>query len=636
VPDGWPARLEPPIWKIARSFALYAAMLIQATAAERKVLETLTSGEVADFSERPPDERRLRAEFLRAVLSDSDDDLDARGGVERWPRFRGRMRIRGARISGVLRAPIGDGSLALARGTLSFDDCTFDDAVDLSGAEFLSVRLLGCTLPAFIGASLRLKSDLDLSGSRLSGIADHRSDLGDIGACSVYLNAARVGGRLQLGVHDGRRFDAAGTVRIEGATIEGDLILDGASLDGRGEQALDARATSVGGDVSMVPALGRSFEARGEVSLSAATIAGDLSLVAALLLNPQGRALHCEDLKVESVLLASTGDVPFRAAGRINFLSAVVGGNFSFTNARVLPGPDYQGRIARGGPVCINLQQLRVSNALLISNVGQLDLALLDERASSPPRPVAGWFLLTAAQLHSLLDGDDGWPAPGFLEIEALSYDRISDAGGGDQVARRMRWLRLQYPNGTPTAATFRPQPFEELSRVLRQHGRTDEAAAIAVEKIRMRLAAKVDDRWSRLVPALLMLVSRHGHSSARALGSFLAFLALGGVLYGTALWGFDQPFVPVERDPVSVEYTAGFGLLRTFHTEGCPALVVPYFALDAALPLIDIGQSSTCRFDPRGPTRWIWLLLHSVYTLLGAALSAVVVLTLSGLLRRD
>jgi hypothetical protein len=249
---------------------------------------------------------------------------------------------------------------------------------------------------------------------------------------------------------------------------------------------------------------------------------------------------------------------------------------------------------------------------------------------------VAAWFLLTAARLTSLLDDEDGWPTAGFLDLEALTYQRISDAGGGNQTARRLRWLRLQYPGGVPSAQSFRPQPFEALSHVLRQSGRAEEADAIAVEKIRMRLAARVDDRWSRIVPGLLMLVSRHGHSSARAIASFFLFIALRSALYGTALWGFDQPFVPVERDPTPSEYTAAFGLLHARHSEGCPALVIPFFALDAALPVVDIGQASTCRFDPRGPTRWIWLALHSIYTVLGAALSAVVVLTLSGLLRRD
>ncbi|MDA0706949.1 MAG: hypothetical protein O2805_10125 [Proteobacteria bacterium] len=68
----------------------------------------------------------------------------------------------------------------------------------------------------------------------------------------------------------------------------------------------------------------------------------------------------------------------------------------------------------------------------------------------------------------------------------------------------------------------------------------------------------------------------------------------------------------------------------------GCPGLDPLHFALDAALPVIDLGQDLRCRFMPLGPFRWLWLLLHSLYVIVGAALSAIVVLTLTGVLRRD
>ena len=69
---------------------------------------------------------------------------------------------------------------------------------------------------------------------------------------------------------------------------------------------------------------------------------------------------------------------------------------------------------------------------------------------------------------------------------------------------------------------------------------------------------------------------------------------------------------------------------------QGCPGLNVFEYALDVALPLINLGQDTYCRFAPEGPWRWVWSLLHSFYVLVGTALSAVVVLTLTGVLRRD
>jgi hypothetical protein len=60
------------------------------------------------------------------------------------------------------------------------------------------------------------------------------------------------------------------------------------------------------------------------------------------------------------------------------------------------------------------------------------------------------------------------------------------------------------------------------------------------------------------------------------------------------------------------------------------------HYALDSALPVIDLAQDLRCRFTPEGSLRWFWLLLHSLYVITGAALSAVVVLTLTGVLRQD
>src|SRR5262249_39088709 len=229
-----------------------------------------------------------------------------------------------------------------------------------------------------------------------------------------------------------------------------------------------------------------------------------------------------------------------------------------------------------------------------------------------------------------------GWPAQGYLDLDGATYERLGSGVGRELVASRIGWLRRQFPDGRPTAETFKPQPYEELSRVLRRHGQTQEADAIAVEKIRMRLAARIDRPWARVMPNLLMLVSHHGYSSGRAMLSFVIFVMLGAFMYSVALWGFEQPFLPLQVSPEPTEYVAPFDLARVTTERGCPGLNVLEYALDIALPVISLGQDTYCRFAPEGPWGWLWSLLHSVYVLVGTALSAVVVLTLTGVLRRD
>ena len=151
-----------------------------------------------------------------------------------------------------------------------------------------------------------------------------------------------------------------------------------------------------------------------------------------------------------------------------------------------------------------------------------------------------------------------------------------------------------------------------------------------------MRLAARVDRPWARMFPNVLMFISHYGYSSSRAVMSFLVFVLFGTAMYAAALFVFQQPFLPVESDPAPVTYRFAFGLAEHAAENGCPGLHVMHYALDSALPLIDLGQDLRCRFTPEGPWRSIWLLLHSLYVITGAALSAVVVLTLTGVLRQD
>ena len=90
------------------------------------------------------------------------------------------------------------GSAATASGCCCSGRVSSTVPVDVSGGDFLSLRFVDCTMPAFIGASLTTKADLDLSGSRFTGVDDYECELADVGTCSVHLSNARIGGRLVL------------------------------------------------------------------------------------------------------------------------------------------------------------------------------------------------------------------------------------------------------------------------------------------------------------------------------------------------------------------------------------------------------------------------------------------------------
>ena len=152
--------------------------------AQRLVLDAVASRRIADLLELPEAERCLPAAFLQRLIDGSHDGLG------------GPVRIRGATVAGRLRPPLGVPAGSCA--ALLFRECRFDSPVDLSGARFLTLRFVDCTLPAFIGASLSVSADLDLSGSQFSGVTDYESELSDVGSCAIHLKHARVGGNLNL------------------------------------------------------------------------------------------------------------------------------------------------------------------------------------------------------------------------------------------------------------------------------------------------------------------------------------------------------------------------------------------------------------------------------------------------------
>ena len=594
---------------------------------ERRVLQAAHLGNWARFT---GEKNQIGAMFLRLLIAGLRPDW--RVGPEG-------VRISGAHITGPLNLVDARGPGSAALPSLVFIDCTFDQPVLVSGASFRAVSFCNCVLPALHGSGLQIESDLDLTGSHV-GKMDQEGGVDAQPYIAIDLDRARIGGRVIMTSQSEACFRSYGVVCLVSAKIGSDLVMSGARLDGIGGPALNAGAINISGDAIFNMVDGSRFEACGEMRFQAARIHGDLSLSGAFVSNSQGRAIHCEDIVVESVFLRRHGTHPFIAEGRINFLSSTIGGNFVMSGARLSPGPDYDDALSIGGPVCLNLQQTRISNALILHNVGALKAGGDESRVTlveSIRQDVEGGFLLSGTQIGTIADDPDtGWPAQGFLDLDGLSYTHLRTRTGGDIAAVRLKWLRRQYANGKPSSITYRTQPFEELARMLRAHGRAEEADAIAIEKIRMRLYAKVGEKHARFLPHLLMGLSQHGYSSSRALLSSGMFILLGTLFYTIALWGFDQPFLPVELAPVPTHYTIFSDWAVTDHAQGCPGLALPQYALDVALPVIELGQTSLCRFAPQGGFMWVWLALHALYAIFGAALSAIVILTLTGVLRRD
>lgn len=197
-------------------------------------------------------ERTVPATLLAELLTSTDGS--------RRPRA---LQLEGARIVGQLNLEATELSCPLL--LLS---CWFAEPVVLDQARAPAVRLLGCHLPGMTAQQLTTRGNLQLSSATVTG--------------EVNLSGAHIGGQLAF----------------DGATLT--------NLTNPNGYALDAQWVTV--DQGMVCT--RGFAAIGEVRLVNAHIGGQLAFEGATLTNPNGRALHLQELRAGSLFLRDLTQPP--------------------------------------------------------------------------------------------------------------------------------------------------------------------------------------------------------------------------------------------------------------------------------------------------------------------------------------
>ena len=274
-----------------------------------------------------------------------------------------------------------------------------------------------------------------------------------------------VEGDLDIGYDNKRDTWVQGEVFLVGAKVAGAACLGGghyfhSKVEPMGwgvdlKKAIDLTGADVKGELN----LGYGFEAHGAVILFNAFM-GQLDLIGGHFINPDNIALDASTAMIAHDVdalplpgLASpfnglkggggVGTGPaFEADGVVKFVTAHVGSNVVFQNARFEGKPGEKHGLDAGG--------ILVQNALVWQNVTLENGAIL---------------ILSGAAIGGLLDDEKSWPAPGKLIIDDFRYVTFGPDSPWSATTR-LRWLGLQ--------PTFRSQPYVHLAQVLRDHG--DEA----------------------------------------------------------------------------------------------------------------------------------------------------------------
>lgn len=383
----------------------------------------------------------------------------------------------------------------------------------------------------------------------------------------------------------------------------------------------------------------------GQIELGSSTIGEDFVLRAADLFHPD----H-----------SSEADATILSLRRAKIGGSVVIG--------VSPSSQDAGSAGVFAEGCLDLGNARIEGGVFPgrvrqSAVGRIERPLAhsetEKRVSGRKRGVAlylrgatlgGSLQLDGPRLEGLVDlrdatidriGDGGgerWMKagiePGHLLLDGMAYRDLDDIhdqdpGGspqrqrqrqrGDPVTRRLQWLELQFPDRRPSLETFVPQPYEQLARFFAGEG--NERARRRVQIARRDLQRRHGGLkfFERLVQRFLKLVSQYGYDPGRAILTTLAYLAFGT---GIAAW---------------MDATGAL-MLASVDTPPDFAFNPLVFAIDAAIPIIDLNQDGMWALDPDAfrydAAMWALSTAKSLYEIVGMLVVSITILTLTGTLR--
>lgn len=217
---------------------------------------------------------------------------------------------------------------------------------------------------------------------------------------------------------------------------------------------------------------------------------------------------------------------------------------------------------------------------------------------------IEGEIVLSAAEVGSLVDGDDlsCWQ-DGRHSLDGFRYDRIA---GCTAAERRIAWLKLQWDDDLKK--DFKPQPWEQLIKILREMGHPAEASEVAIAKQeQMRAAGLIKGRVRGPLHWIYGALAGYGHRPLHAVGWMITVWLLCSVaFYGgrhAGLMGPSDPLIhasaqwdncgaPGEMDVMAKQkpfWTSSGCTLPSEYTTLQPAL----YSLDLILPLVDLQQET-------------------------------------------
>jgi hypothetical protein len=310
--------------------------------------------------------------------------------------------------------------------------------------------------------------------------------------------------------------------------------------------------------------LDKGFVASSEVRLLGGQIGSNLECDDGTFKNTGGNALNADGLKVNGSLFLRSG---FSANGEVRMLGADIGGLLDCSGST----------FANSGGTALSASGLTVKGSLFLRDA-----------------TVEGSIDLATARIDTLVDDMACWQAGGHL-LDGLHYDRII---GPTDATSRIAWLQRQRPD--QLTSEFKPQPWEQLIKTLREMGHPYDASEVAIAKQeQMRRAGVIRGGVRNAMHWLYGKIAGYGYRPIWTVYWTIAAWLLCGLCFEIGReWGYFGPTNPLIHASAALEMCGGAGEGKPFWTStACPVppeytTMWPWvYSLDLLLPLVNLQQ---------------------------------------------
>ncbi|MEV9593187.1 hypothetical protein AB0W31_02085 [Aliarcobacter butzleri] len=440
----------------------------------------------------------------------------------------------------------------------------------------------------------------------------------------------------QVFLRDG--FESRGEVNFHSAQISGDLDCSNGKFYNENGNALNCEKSKIDGSISF----NNGFEAKGNINLSLSQIYYNLDCSYGKFYNKNKYVFLCNNTKIN-------GSVFFRKSefyGEINFISAQIGSNFECINSKfnneklfsincnkaLINGSFYLWVVDIKGN--INFDSLNIANTL---NIIELD--------------ITGNLMLNSSIIKEIIINDNFWEKENLKELflDGLEYKHLS---GND--LNSFTFISL-----FKKMSEFKPQPYKQLAKVLRNMGHHEDANNIMIEYNDI-ITSKSKNWFIKILKKIYGFTAGYGYKPLRVLGTMFIVWLFCSLFYWNAskvaVFAPTNPLVFQKKDSYICNVNSnGTPLLDFFNyskynssnnwilnenLEGEYTTFNPFlYSLDVILPIVDLevekdwGQYVSSNNGTLNDfTRWLmWFEI-----LFGWTYSLILVAILSGLAKNE